>query len=251
VEIWATPPACKSVPSATDTDDDLQKNGWEKVTIGTTPEFEQPFTQAGLRTMRRQYGLQHYVSSTVHGIQGSTLQKLALQVFNKDTHYRLWEKGQLVVLLSRTKRGEHTIFVRDKEETLDMLCKALGFRLQFMEYMEHILDTLSGEASEAPVIEVYMNPYRPCIREGKSPDDKKNSAFSTKFFCKFPLFLRPFPELTPELYKTTAFHHAPLQCETTQWNHLLYFTAISCYTSIGSMKFSGNPHNYCCYTCNY
>jgi hypothetical protein len=52
----------------------------------------------------------------------------------------------------------------------------------------------------------------------------------------------------PELYKTPAFVHAPLHCETTQWNHLLYFTAISCYASIGSIKFSGNPHNYCCYT---
>jgi hypothetical protein len=156
------PPACKSVPSTTDTDDDLRKNGWEKVTVGTTSEFEQPFTRAGLRTMRRQYGLQHYVSSTVHSIQGSTLQKLASQVSNKDACYRLWEKGQLVVLLSRTKHGEHTIFVGNKEETLDMLCEALGFRLQFMEYMEHILDTLSGKASEAPVVEVYMNPYRPC-----------------------------------------------------------------------------------------
>jgi hypothetical protein len=71
VEIWAAPPACKSVPSETDTNDDLQKNGWEKVTVGTTPEFEQPFTRAGLRTMRRQYGLQHYVSSMVHGVQGA------------------------------------------------------------------------------------------------------------------------------------------------------------------------------------
>jgi hypothetical protein len=43
-----------------------------------------------------------------------------------------------------------------------MLCEALGFRSQFLEYMEHILDTLSGKATEAPVIKVYMNPYRPC-----------------------------------------------------------------------------------------
>jgi hypothetical protein len=67
-------------------------------------------------------------------------------------------------------------------------------------------------------------------------------------FCKFPLFLHPFPKLMPKLYKTPAFLHEPLQCKTTQWNHLLYFTAISCYASIGSIKFSGNPHNYCCYT---
>jgi hypothetical protein len=85
------------------------------------------------------------------------------------------------------------------------------------------------------------------IREGKSPDDKKTLHFVLNFL-QISLFLCPFPELMPELYKTTAFHHAPLQCKTTQWNNLLYFTAISCYASIGSMKFSGNPHSYCCCT---
>jgi hypothetical protein len=53
------------------------------------------------------------------------------------------------------------------------------------------------------------------IREGKSPDDKKTPHFLL-IFCKFPLFLRPFPELMRELYKTTAFHHAPLQCDSSQ-----------------------------------
>jgi hypothetical protein len=32
-----------------------------------------------------------------------------------------------------------------------------------------------------------------CIREGKSPDDKKNSAFSTKFFANFHYFCVLFP----------------------------------------------------------
>jgi hypothetical protein len=63
---------------------------------------------------------------------------------------------------------------------------------------------LSGQ--QLPIIVTHI------IREGKPPDDKKNSAFCTKFFCKFPLFSHPFPKLTPELYKTTAFHHVPIQC---------------------------------------
>jgi hypothetical protein len=78
----------------------------------------------------------------------------------------------------------------------------------------------------------------------------KNSALCIKFFANFHFFCL-FPELTPERYKSTAFHHVPIHCSTPQWNHLLYFTAISCYASIWSMKFSGNPHNYCCYTWNY
>jgi hypothetical protein len=49
------------------------------------------------------------------------------------------------------------------------------------------------------------------IREAKSPDDKKTLHFVPKNFQIFT-FLRIFPELTPELYKTTAFHHVPIQC---------------------------------------
>jgi hypothetical protein len=78
----------------------------------------------------------------------------------------------------------------------------------------------------------------------------KNSAFCTNFFAFFH-FLRIFLEFTMELYKTRACHCMRIQCSTLQWNHLLYFTAISCYASIWSMKFSGNPHHYCCYTWNY
>jgi hypothetical protein len=48
------------------------------------------------------------------------------------------------------------------------------------------------------------------IREGKSPDEK-TLHFVLIFFANFHFFAS-FPELMPELYKTTAFHHLPIQC---------------------------------------
>jgi hypothetical protein len=52
---------------------------------------------------------------------------------------------------------------------------------------------------------------RELIREGKSPDDKKTPHFVLNFL-QISTFLHIFPELTPELYKNTAFHHVPKQC---------------------------------------
>jgi hypothetical protein len=75
---------------------------------------------------------------------------------------------------------------------------------------------------------------------------------------KTPHFLLNFLQISTIFASFSRAHARTLQnpsicpCATTlqktQWNHLLYFTAISCYASIGLIKFSGNPHNYCCYT---
>ena len=38
-----------------------------------------------------------------------------------DSLVRLWDKGQLVIILSRTKAAMHTIFVGNKADTIDAL----------------------------------------------------------------------------------------------------------------------------------
>jgi hypothetical protein len=53
----------------------------------------------------------------------------------------------------------------------------------------------------------------PCIREGKSPDDKKNSAFSTKFFANFHYFCVLFPSsrrnsTKPQHFSMCHYHNA-------------------------------------------
>ena len=49
---------------------------------------------------------------------GDTLNQMATSISTKDCNFELWDKGQLVVILSRTKFAKDSIFVGSKEETL-------------------------------------------------------------------------------------------------------------------------------------
>lgn len=161
ITVWAAPAGCKRPADAIMTEQQLQDARWTKVQVGCAPMYEQSFSAAGLRSARKQYGLQHYVSATIHLIQGATLLSLATQISWFIEEHRLWEKGQLVVITSRTALAKDTIFVGNKEQTLDMLKRALLMRSQYGEYMEHVIKTLVGEESEPPIVQAYINPYRP------------------------------------------------------------------------------------------
>ena len=60
-----------------------------------------------MRGKRLQYGLSHHVTTTIHGCQGDNLHKL-----------RIWDKAQVVVLLSRTRMAKDIIFVGDPQSIM-------------------------------------------------------------------------------------------------------------------------------------
>jgi hypothetical protein len=66
-----------------------------------------------------------------------------------------------------------------------------------------------------------------CIREGKSPDDEKNSALSTKFFANFHYFCVLFPRSCQNSTKPQHFtmHHYSANTQQTHFKgitlHLL------------------------------
>ena len=55
-----------------------------------------------------------------------------------------WDKAQVVVMLSRTRRGEDIIIVCNNiEKTIDMMWKAITRGNQWMEYEEYLIKRLS------------------------------------------------------------------------------------------------------------
>jgi predicted GIY-YIG superfamily endonuclease len=94
---------------------------------------------------------------------GAELDKLVTAVSKQNKDYGLWEKEQVVVILSRTKRARDLIFVGDQNDTLDALCELIQINSQYSEYMAHLLDQLCGSngSSEFPRIEYGKHPYRP------------------------------------------------------------------------------------------
>ena len=73
----------------------------------------------------------HRVTGTIHAAKGDTLFSMATEISRNDPNYRLWwDKGQLVVILSRTKFAKNTIFVGDKDDTIAALKDLLIHKTQ-------------------------------------------------------------------------------------------------------------------------
>ena len=52
---------------------------------------------------------------------GDTLQSMATEISHKNKNIKIWDKSQMIVILSRTKLAKDTIFVGDKNDTLSAL----------------------------------------------------------------------------------------------------------------------------------
>lgn len=69
---------------------------------------------------------------------GDTLIKMATEISKTNKEYKMWDKGQLVVLLSRTKKASDSIFVGDKDHTLATMKDILMKKTQWTDYMEQV-----------------------------------------------------------------------------------------------------------------
>ena len=140
-------------------------DGWKIVHIGTSQESVKSLP-GNMKAQRRQYGLKHYVTSTVHASMGDTLDALATEISLENT-FKLWDKAQAVVLLSRTRRAKDTIFVGDKRETIKALTSIIQLSTQWMDYQEEVLPLLKISNNdqyqrERSLYYQHVHPFRLC-----------------------------------------------------------------------------------------
>jgi hypothetical protein len=109
IELLIAPPGCKSYPDDTVTPEELiETHGWTKQQVGVSFMQEKPIGP-GVKGRRQQYGLRPRIASTIHAVMGQTIPALVTQVSEVEP-YDLWDASQVVVLLSRTRKGQD-IFV--------------------------------------------------------------------------------------------------------------------------------------------
>ena len=120
--------------------------GFTEVSVGPPPQNPLALKN-NMRAKRKQYGLQHRVTNTIHGAQGLTLHKMATEISSADPDFHIWDKGQLIVILTRTKFAKDSIFVGNKQETLDALKTILLTRTQWTDYIEHVLNVITVNES--------------------------------------------------------------------------------------------------------
>lgn len=114
------------------------EEGFVEISVGVAPERTKNIGY-DIQAQRKQYGLKHNVSSTIHQAMGETLPSVATEVSMLNASFIMWDKGQMIVITSRTKYAWQTIFVGDKDETLNALRHLLTVKTQWTEYIEEVL----------------------------------------------------------------------------------------------------------------
>ena len=139
IKVLLSPPGCKDVTYYSDKPKQYYiDRGFKEVNVECCPQRVYRLAN-NVQCMRKQYGMQHYVAGTVHAIMGDTLPSIATTISMNNRNFSLWDKGQLLVLISRTKEAKNTIFVGEKEDTLKALECILKTRTQWTDHMENIL----------------------------------------------------------------------------------------------------------------
>ena len=132
--------------------------------IGVAPE-RMCIISNNVQAQRKQYGLKHRVTSTIHAAMGDTLPIMATEISRNVSNFKMWDKGQMIVILSRTKLAKNTIFVGDKNDTLSALKDLLTTKTQWTDYMEEVLKliTINSMENESPRVFTQSSfPYRVC-----------------------------------------------------------------------------------------
>ena len=157
IPILVAPPGVKCVTFDSEKNKAFYINqGWQMHYVCTAPE-RTISVQANLKGQRKQYGLKPHVTSTVHSSMGDTLDSIATEISTHDANFRLWDKAQIIVLLSRTKFAKDIIFVGDVSNTIKAICNLIQMHSQWEEYMETVLSLVC--INNNPVSLIHFN-YR-------------------------------------------------------------------------------------------
>ena len=118
---------------------------------------------------RIQFPVRYYLASTIHRIQGDNVSLLATELSTKKRQYRLWQREQFAVLISRVHNCKDIIFVGDPEETKLAIQQIMSTSSDWDELIEHYLSELNVASRRdnyrASHLVMDVHPFLPVYRE--------------------------------------------------------------------------------------
>ena len=115
---------------------------------------------------RKQFPVRYHLTSTIHRIQGETVPLYATQVSDSHREYRLWQKEQFAVLISRAKFCKDIIFVGDKIDTKSAIINIFARSAKWDKLVDNYISALDV-LSHPPVrqIDLNLHPFTALYRE--------------------------------------------------------------------------------------
>ena len=168
VDVFVAPEGVKSIPANLKTETDFLDANFKRVSVGQAPSHVQ-YMGFGFQAKRQQYGLRPRIAATIHAAMGQDLPAIITKV-DGDKKYRLFQREQVVVLLSRTHFAKHIYFVGDPDATARLLWEALQVRSTYDAYLEYLMKQLTNRGVSVGRYQNVINapafhPYRPIDHE--------------------------------------------------------------------------------------
>jgi predicted GIY-YIG superfamily endonuclease len=140
---------------------------WKEAQIGprtTPPVIVGKYLQMGRRT---QFPVRYYLCSTIHRIQGDTVPLLATEMSTTKREYKLWQKEQFAVLISRVQSCNDVIFVGSRSETRAAIENILSGSSKWDTLVDHYMSELNVAVQRACAREIVLDthPFLPVYRE--------------------------------------------------------------------------------------
>ncbi|XP_047741131.1 uncharacterized protein LOC125179393 [Hyalella azteca] len=118
IKVKLLPPGCRNVDRIPqDAEEFWLSRRW---TIPTAVGFPRS------KARRLQFPLTYYVCSTVHRLLGDSCSKLATQINPGNRTYSLWERDQLLVIISRVSSLDDVLFVGSQHDTMQAITELLN-----------------------------------------------------------------------------------------------------------------------------
>lgn len=95
------------------------------------------------KARRYQFPVSLHLACTVHRIIGQTCAKVGTQIDAKDPHFRLWQREQLLVLLSRTRSLDDFYFVGNQASAMTMIREVMSKPNRLADYTAQLVTKLA------------------------------------------------------------------------------------------------------------
>ena len=155
LDLFVAPPCVRSLPPVQpDGSRNFELSGWRTVSVRRMEGLPQNFrNHSSLR--RTQFPLKPFQASTIHKCIGDDVPLLATQIATTDPFerkmFKLWEKNQLLVLVSRVKELKDLTFVGSKSATLKTIKDIATSTSQWDYFVHEFVEALSQQDLSKPL----------------------------------------------------------------------------------------------------
>jgi len=180
IVVYAAPVGTKTPPDSKD-EQTLKDLGWTRLEVGRRTRMQKINIGNNIFADRGQYPLHSRVAATIHRAMGCNLKYVVTEISASRNHSGyLWDRGQVVVLLSRTPALKNLYFVQQgdlsKQDIAETLLIILAKKPRYYNNMKEIIERIGirfcpvqqpGETYSRPtvrlpkVLTLDNFPYRP------------------------------------------------------------------------------------------